>query len=259
MTILIRIAAGAALTLAALTGGAPPVAAQQLADRVRAVRDGDVRFTFPARDGVCANANGQGWAMRGNREGEWESGCTGQPVRIALTVERGSVVALRSYVGGRWVEGDGAATDLGDVPAAQAAAFLVRIAATAPGSAAERAIGASALAEGANLWREFLAIARDERRPQGARRSATFWVGMAAGDRITHELGAMVAEDSLDLDVREHAVFALSRRPADEGIPALIRIVRSDVHPRIRQRALFWLGQSRDERALRLFEEILGG
>ena len=52
-------------------------------------------------------------------------------------------------------------------------------------------------------------------------------------------------------------MFALSQRPAEEGVPALIRIARTHRHPELRKQALFWLGQSEDPRALSLFEEIL--
>jgi HEAT repeat protein len=54
-------------------------------------------------------------------------------------------------------------------------------------------------------------------------------------------------------------VFALSQEPRDEGVPALIRIVKSNRSPGVRKKALFWLGQSEDPRALALFEEILTG
>jgi hypothetical protein len=42
-----------------------------------------------------------------------------------------------------------------------------------------------------------------------------------------------------------------------EGVPALLRIARSNPDPELRKTALFWLGQSEDPRALALFEEIL--
>ena len=56
---------------------------------------------------------------------------------------------------------------------------------------------------------------------------------------------------------REQAVFALSQRPRDEGVPALISVARTNKDPEIRKKALFWLGQSHDPRALDLFEELL--
>ena len=39
----------------------------------------------------------------------------------------------------------------------------------------------------------------------------------------TRELSAIVDERDTNLSVREHAVFALSQRPAEESVPALIR------------------------------------
>ena len=52
-------------------------------------------------------------------------------------------------------------------------------------------------------------------------------------------------------------MFALSQRPDDEGVPALIHIARTNPHRELRKTALFWLGQSGDPRALALFEELL--
>jgi HEAT repeat protein len=66
-------------------------------------------------------------------------------------------------------------------------------------------------------------------------------------------------DGSADLEIRKQAIFALSQRPKDESVPALIDVVRTSREPEIRKTALFWLGQSNDARALALFEEILKG
>jgi HEAT repeat protein len=83
-----------------------------------------------------------------------------------------------------------------------------------------------------------------------------FWLGQAAGEEATRGLDSLATVGG-DLEVRKHAVFALSQRPADEGVPVLIRIARTNRSPELRKTALFWLGQSEDPRALTLFEEIL--
>ena len=70
-------------------------------------------------------------------------------------------------------------------------------------------------------------------------------------------MDSLVSDEKGDRDIREHAVFALSQRPKEEGVPILIRIAKTNKDPEIRRRALFWLGQSEDPRALALFEEIL--
>jgi len=40
-------------------------------------------------------------------------------------------------------------------------------------------------------------------------------------------------------------------------VPALIRLSASDRDPEIRRQAMFWLAQSKDERALAWFEKVL--
>jgi HEAT repeat protein len=84
-----------------------------------------------------------------------------------------------------------------------------------------------------------------------------FWLGQAAGDAATANLKDIVIDNSVDREVRESAVFALSQRPREEGIPALIAVARTNKDPEIRKKALFWLGQSGDPRAINLFEELL--
>jgi HEAT repeat protein len=84
-----------------------------------------------------------------------------------------------------------------------------------------------------------------------------FWVGQAAGDAATRGLTDLVDDAGVERDVKEQAVFALSQQPRDAGVPALIRIARSHPDPALRRRAIFWLGQSSDPRALALFEELL--
>jgi HEAT repeat protein len=83
-----------------------------------------------------------------------------------------------------------------------------------------------------------------------------FWLGQVAGVAATRGLDSIV-RDGGELEVRKQAVFALSQRPSDEGVPALIRVVRTSREPDIVRTALFWLGQSDDPRALTLFEDIL--
>jgi len=62
-----------------------------------------------------------------------------------------------------------------------------------------------------------------------------------------------------DRGVRDAAVFALSQRPKNEGVPALLRLAQNDADPEIRRKAVFWLGQSDDPRALNFFEQVLTG
>jgi len=107
------------------------------------------------------------------------------------------------------------------------------------------------------VWPMLLKLARDDQAPTRTRRQSVFWLGQAAGDAATRDLADLVDDGDLDRDVKEQAVFALSQQPRDAGVPALIRIARTHREPGVRRKALFWLGQSDDPRALAVFEELL--
>jgi len=258
---------------------AGPAAAQRLGARVAVAPDGVVRLSFAARPGVCGNGrNVIAFDCAGGRCGRWGSGggrtitfdgdfdrdeveydCEPGPVRVSLTVRTGRVRSLRTYVGGRWVTPprDAAVTDLGTVSSRDAVDFLLGLATREDSRGGEEAILPVTLADSVTVWPMLLRLARDDRAPQRTRRQAVFWLGQAAGDAATRDLADLVDDADLNLDVKEQAVFALSQQPRDAGVPALIRIARTHREAGVRRKALFWLGQSGDPRALGLFEELL--
>lgn len=239
---------------------------QSLASRVSAVGSGTVRVSFASQDGVCGNGRGsismrrgtgrtttEGSIVRNGRD-EWEDECEPGPVRLALDVVGGRVTDVRAYVGGRWR--GSADLDLGEVAAVEASAYLVQIAATGDSKPAKGAIMPAMMAAAPNPWRALIAVAKDEQRPRDVRNSAMFWVGQSAEVAATRGLVEVIDADG-DREVRKSAIFSLSQRPKDESVPALIRIARTQRDPELRRSAIFWLGQSRDERAIKYFEEVL--
>ncbi|MBI3983553.1 MAG: HEAT repeat domain-containing protein [Gemmatimonadetes bacterium] len=212
-------------------------------------------MSFTAKPGVCGNGRNINTSWSSD---DWESWCEAGPVRVVLTVRERRVMEVDTYVGGRWRAAAASATDLGTVPAAEAAEYFLSLAANAPGSVGKAAILPAVLADSAVIWPRLLAIARDRSRPRETRKSAVFWVGQAAGEAAVAGLTEIVS-DTNDLEVRESAVFALSQLRDDLGVPALLQIARNHRDPRIRKKAIFWLGQSEDPRALALFEELLTG
>ena len=236
----------------------PPAAgAQTLAQRVAALDEGSLRLSFASREGVCGNG-GHNITIASHDDGhdEWESDCARGPVRVSLRVHGGRVEEAHTYVGGHWRAADARTTDLGTLPARQTASDLLALAEQSR-SDAEQLITAATLADSAVVWPALLRIARRTELPEETRRQAVFWLGQAAGEAATRGLDSLAADSGSDLEVRKQAVFALSQRPAGEGVPVLIRIARSNPHPQLRKTALFWLGQSEDPRAIALFEEIL--
>lgn len=256
----LNIIAGAGI---ALVSAAAAAGAQSVAQQVARVTDGTVRISFNLRKGVCGSGNSvrrdggsTNWGNDISRDVEWDDSCYSGPGRLVIDRRGGETVGLRFYVGGRWRAVPGA-TDLGMIGAPDVASYLVSLAQSANGDIAGKAIFPATLVDSANVWPAFIRIARDESRPRKARDQAVFWLGQAAGDSATVHLAALVGDNGVDREVREHAVFALSQRPREEGVPALISVARTNRDPELRKKALFWLGQSHDPRALDLFEELI--
>jgi len=253
-----------ALTLAALV-----LLQQPLERRVAAAPDGSVRFSFAAKPGVygngrnmiswdCDKGNCHSRQVDGNWDdhNDWDMPCDSGPVRVALTKSSARITDLRVYVGGEW-RANTSATDLGMVSTKDAATYLLALALKDESRASEKAIFPAVLADSVTIWPDLLKIAKADNVSRKVRRSAVFWLGQAAGDAATRGLSDLVEDGSADREVRETAVFALSQRPKDEGVPALIRIAKQNKDPDLRRKAIFWLGQSDDPRALSLFEELL--
>lgn len=237
-----------------------------LAGRVAAAPDGEVWMHFASRPGVCGSENGISTSHRSGRtrvvvngsdDGDWD--CEEGPVWVALVKRSGEVQHLKMRIARPWRTVEGRrVTDLGAVGVNEASGYLLSLAErSTAGNVGEEAIVPATLADSVTTWPTLLRLAKNTQVANGTRRSAVFWLGQQAGDRITHELAAFVSDSEEDRELRKHAVFALSQRPRDESIPELMRIARTHRDPEIRKSAMFWLGQSGDPRALALFEEIL--
>ena len=234
-----------------------PMAAQSLARRVQGAGDGTVRLSFAAREGVCSSGPGSITIMDDDDDEEWESDCERGPVRVSFRMQGGRVAESETYVGGRWRPGRGRVTDLGLVPAKEAADLLLALAPQVRDEDGGELVTAATLADSVVVWPQLLRLARATEVREETRRQAVFWLGQAAGAETAKGLDSIVTDAGGDIEIRKQAVFALSQRPAEEGVPVLIGIARTNRHPELRKTALFWLGQSDDPRALTLFEEIL--
>jgi hypothetical protein len=259
---IIGVAASIALAAATATPAAAQNAAQgavrnagDLAARVHAAPDGKVRFSYRVRPDVCGDGNSISTNDGRRASSDVESTCEHGPGRVVLDVRGHAITGLRTYVGGRW-RSDAVATDLGDVSPQVAADYLLSLAHDPQSSVAKRAIFPASIADGVTVWPTLMKIARDDGYQRDVRRDAVFWLGQLAGNAATAGLAELAASDTVDRAVRESAVFALSQQH-DAGVPELIHIARTNRDPEIRRKAIFWLGQSNDPRALALFEDLL--
>jgi HEAT repeat protein len=99
-----------------------------------------------------------------------------------------------------------------------------------------------------------LGLARDPAQGIEMRKQALFWAGQA-GVPI-EELTGLYATVT-DQAMREQLVFVYSQRDEPAALEKLIDIARRDPSPELRKRALFWLGQSEDSRAVQVLQEII--
>jgi hypothetical protein len=229
------------------------VSAQDLTERIGKVSSGTVRMNFAARAGVCGNGENN-ISTQGENE-EWRSGCDSGPVRVALRVENHKVHGIRTYVGGSWRQSP-VALDLGTVRPQAAAGYLLGLA-TEPREIEGDPVLPATLADSVTTWPSLLRLARDQQAPLARRKAAVFWLSQAAEAAAGQGLDSVANDEHSEREIRKEAVFALSQRTADESVPRLIHIVKTNRDPEVRKAAIFWLGQSEDPRALELFEEIL--
>ena len=215
-----------------------------------------IGYAVPARGGdrVCWDGDG---ARAANTSGVTRLEPS-DALHVLLRVERKQVARVRLSSPDCTIDAGGRSlTWLTGVRPAESVALLERYATQSDGtrSLTNGTLAALALhAEPAALDR-LLALARDAGTAH-TRGQALFWLAQRAGDRAVGAITRAIEEDP-DTAVKRQAVFALSQLPAAEGVPRLIDVARAHSNASVRKQAFFWLGQSKDPRALAFFEEIL--
>jgi hypothetical protein len=246
-----RLAAGCLLAAA-------PIEAQQasLGSRIASVRDGMIQMHFAARPGVCGDGHG-GVSIQGRHSVWFNDGryaCIGGPIVVRLGRSDGQTISVRKTIGGR-IGSSSPDVDLGEVVPTDAARYLITLAHSIGGNSADEAVSAAALADGVDLSNELRALVRDDNASLEARRDALFWFGQS--DAPTKELAALDS-DLRPSSLREQYTFVLSqRRGDDEAIDKLIEVARTDRDFQIRKQAMFWLGQSKEPKAVKFLRDLI--
>lgn len=246
----------AATTLAAGTL-ATPAGAQTLASRIAAVRDGSVHLSFATRPDVCGYGDEGFSVMRGpgNAEGWRGRPCIHGPMQMELVRSDGETIGVRMCIGCRPRESSGNAVMIGDVPPAEAARYLVSAARTLSHHSAGQAMAAATVADGVDVSPELTALVKDESVSTDTRKDALFWLGQS--DPSTRDLDRLY-DQVASTALHEQFAFVLSQRHDDgAAIDKLIDIAQHDGSVDVRKKAMFWLGQSHDPKAVKFFRDIL--
>lgn len=242
-----------ALVAAVLPMAAARVSAQSLADRIAAVHDGVVHMSFASRPDVCSDGRGSIWTTRGSYIGDGNRVCVHGPVHVTLGRADNQTISVRTRVADRWNTAS-SETDLGEVSSKEAARYLTTLAHTVGGHSGDQAIVAAVFADDFDPSPDLRLLVRDENAPMDSRRQALFWLGQS--DAPTRDLIALY-ERLTPFSLREHFTFVLSQRHDTESVDKLIDIAQHDRDMEIRKRAMFWLGQSRDPKAIKFFRDVL--
>lgn len=118
----------------------------------------------------------------------------------------------------------------------------------------EHAIFALTLSREPQAIADIIRAAKEDKSPH-VRSKALFWLAQKAAKQAIGPINEALDRDP-ETEVKKKAVFALTQLP-DGGVPNLIQVARTNANAAVRKQAVFWLGQSRDPRALRYLEEIL--
>jgi len=255
-----RFMQGAVRVAAAVTLGAAAAGGQSIAARVAAAGQGEVRMTFATRADVCGDGGstlgvGDSFMMNSTSEfqGHWSStSCRHGPARVAIEVGPSGVTNVRTHIGGKWTDNGGRVTDLGVVSAPAAASFFLDLADKSDAAGARNVLMPAIVADSTEIAPRLLAIGQRTSASTEMRRTAIKWAGIVGDSSMVAPLAALARSgDDGKKGVGEAAVFALSQLRGNAGVPALIDIARNGTSTRLRSQAVFWLGQSNDDRGRR--------
>lgn len=239
---------------------AAPAAAQQLAERVAAVRNGQAVFSFAARPDVCGDGRmiimrwlepgsqmvmfSSDWGMT---TGSWDMRnqvCTHGPVQVQLTIRDRQIRSLWPSVGG---SAGPRGTNIGMVGAQTAVDFLLDFARTAPEDLSSRALLAAAVADSVRISARLIDMASDRRLAPANREQALKWVERTAqreGNTTADARVRAIAADETDVpDVRERAIRVVAHPSGDAFLRDLYRRLTLTA---LKERVIRVLGESPD-------------
>ena len=117
------------------------------------------------------------------------------------------------------------------------------------------ALTALAVHPGDLATRTLVDLARNDTRAD-VRRRVLPALADRAGQQAVSAITAAIQQDP-ELGVKKQAVAALGRLPADQGVPLLIDVARTNRNRELQREAMQWLGWSNDPRAVKFFEDVL--
>ena len=267
-------------TISAALLASPSSAQTSIAARVLSAPDGVVRLTYASRPGTCGDGNN----MIGYRRslfgddfqsiGKWNApDCVPGPVRVSISVSGGRITRVKTVAGESFPRTSERVTDLGMVSPIEAASYFFSIVPQVEraGDRKGRILIPAVLANAGDVVPQLTTLARDESRMTDTRRQAIMWLGLLGDAKVIPTLvefargsGAGPVGGDIDDDDEKPgkkglgttAMAALSEMEGGIGVPSLIDLAKN-TSVATRSAAVFWLGQTEDQRAFAMLHTVI--
>ena len=116
---------------------------------------------------------------------------------------------------------------------------------------------AASLSENADESSDFLVkVAQGDGEIQ-FRKLAVLWVGLRGGTQGLKAIEDIISDPAADTELQKHAVLALGQRADSAALDLLLKVAKTHPKDVVRKRAIFWLGQKKDERGQELLKKAL--
>jgi HEAT repeat protein len=109
--------------------------------------------------------------------------------------------------------------------------------------------------EGNEKW--LMDVAANESEPFEARKNAIFWAGQMREVSVADLVA--VYDRTTNREMKEQLIFIYSQRREREAVDKLMDIAKNDRTKDLREKAIFWLGQSKDPRVLKFLQDLIIG
>ena len=99
-------------------------------------------------------------------------------------------------------------------------------------------------------------IALDPKESIEMRKQALFWAGQNGG--ASTDAFSALYDKMTEPEIKEQLIFVFSQRGRDaKALEKLMSIAKNDKDRELRTKAVFWLGQSRDPKAVKFLEDLI--
>ncbi len=120
----------------------------------------------------------------------------------------------------------------------------------------ERAVFALTQSKETGAVPEIVRVAREDSSTR-VRGQALFYLAQTATRQISEDAIRQAIDSDPETEVKKKAVFALTQIKNGDGVPLLIEIARTNRNAVVKKEAMVRLGQSKDPRAVKFFEDLL--